>query len=60
MPPFDRYTMMLTSAAVAHEEEQVRWLRLPGQVCGKNKLKLVLSCRQCGHQVMGGMPPPMT
>ena len=35
----------------------VRWSRLPGQVCGKVKLKPMLSCRAFGHQVMGGMPP---
>jgi hypothetical protein len=35
----------------------VRWSRLPGQVCGKIKLKPVSSCREFGHQIMGGMPP---
>ena len=36
---------------------EVRWSRLPGQVCGKIKLKPMSSCREFGHQIMGGMPP---
>jgi hypothetical protein len=35
----------------------VRWSRFPGQVCGEVKLKPVLSCREFGCHVMGGMPP---
>jgi hypothetical protein len=34
----------------------VRWCRLPGQVCGKIKLKPVSSCRAFGHQIMGHAP----
>ncbi len=38
-------------------ENRLRWSRLPGQVCGKIKLKPMSSCREFGHQIMGGMPP---
>ena len=38
-------------------DTEVRWSRLPGQVCGKIKLKPMSSCREFGHQIMGGMPP---
>jgi hypothetical protein len=45
------------SNAFVLDLDGLRWSRLPGQVCGKIKLKPVSSCREFGHQIMGGMPP---
>ena len=55
MIDLDRFDRRLLD--LVRRDNLLRWSRLPGQVCGKIKLKPMSSCREFGHQIMGGMPP---
>ncbi len=54
---WDKSTLKSKGEILLPGGKRLRWSRLPGQVCGKIKLKPMSSCREFGHQIMGGMPP---